>query len=57
MKKIKCSIYYPWAGIEPDEYIFGIEDDATEEEIEQAANETIMDLVFNKVSTSWEMVE
>ena len=57
MKRIKCSVYYPWPGIEDDEYTFEVEDDATEEEVEQLANETLMDLVFNRISTNWEEIE
>ncbi len=57
MKKIKCSVHYPWAGVQDDEYIVEVDDNATEEEIEEAANEVINDLVWNRISAGWEEIE
>ena len=49
MRKIKCSVHYPWPGIEDDEYIFKVEDDMTEKEIEHIAQEIIEELILNRV--------
>lgn len=57
MKKIKAYVSYPWAGISDDEYEFEVEDDATDAEIDEIANEAINELVWNKVSGGWEVVE
>ena len=57
MKKIKAYVSYPWAGISDDEYEFEVEDDATDAEIDEIANEAINELVWNRVSGGWEVVE
>ena len=54
MKKIRAFVSYSWAGINDDEYEFKVEDDATEEEIDELANEYIEELVWNRVSCGWE---
>lgn len=56
MKKIKCSVDWPWAGTDSDEEIIEVEDDATEDEINEIAHEALMEMVFNRVSTNWEEV-
>ena len=45
MKRIKCTIDYPWAGIVPDEQIIEVEDNATKKEIEEAAYEALEDMI------------
>ena len=57
MRKIKYSVHYPFLGIEDDEYIFEVEDNATEKEIEDIAQENIKELVFNRISTDWEEIK
>lgn len=57
MKKIKAYVSYPWAGISDDEYEFEVVDDATDAEIDEIANEAINELVWNRVSSGWEVVE
>lgn len=57
MKKIKAYVSYPWAGISDDEYEFEVVDDATDAEIDEIANEAINELVWNRVSGGWEVVE
>lgn len=57
MKKIKTYVSYPWAGISDDEYEFEVEDDATDAEIDEIANEAIDDMVWNRLSCGWEVVE
>lgn len=57
MKKIKCTIHYPWAGIQDDECIVEIEDDATEAVIEEIANETLEEMIWDRISGTWERIE
>lgn len=57
MKKIKAYVCYPWAGVSDDEYEFEVEDDATDAEIDEIANEAINELVWNRLSGGWEVVE
>ena len=57
MRKIRAYVSYPWAGISDDEYEFEVEDDATDAEIDEIANEVINELVWNRVSGGWEVVE
>lgn len=56
MKKIKAYVSYPWACISDDEYEFEVEDDATDTEIDEIANEVINELVWNRISSGWEVV-
>lgn len=56
MKKIKAYVSYPWAGISDDEYEFEVEDDATDAEIDEIANEAIDDMVWNRLSCGWEVI-
>ena len=60
--KIKCSIHYPWAGVEDEEEIVEIDEreldtSITSTDIEEAALECIEEMLWNKVSTSWEVIE
>lgn len=57
MRKIKCSVHYPWAGVKDDEYIVEVDDNATEEEIEETANEVLSDMIWSCVSASWKEIE
>ena len=57
MKKIKAYVCYPWASVSDDEYEFEVEDDATDAEIDEIANEAINELVWNRLSGGWEVVE
>lgn len=56
MKKIRAFVSYPWAGVRDDEYDFEVEDDATEEEIDELAKEYIEELIWNRVSSGWEEI-
>lgn len=53
MKRYEAAIDYPWCGIPSDTHEFEVEDDATEEEIEEIALEVIQEMIWNRVSTSW----
>ena len=60
--KIKCSIHYPWIGVEDEEEIIEIDErdldtSITDADIEEAALECIEEMLWNKVSTSWEVIE
>jgi hypothetical protein len=59
MKRIKCEIHYPWAGVEPDvEYLEINEEDyigLTDKEIEEMALETLQEMVWNRVGATWEV--
>ena len=60
--KIKCSIHYPWVGVEDEEEIVEIDEreldtSITSTDIEEAALECIEEMLWNKVSTSWEVIE
>lgn len=57
MRKIRAYVSYPWAGIPDDKYEFEVEDDTTDAEIDEIANEAINELVWNRVSGGWEVVE
>lgn len=57
MKKIKAYVSYPWAGIPDDEYEFEVEDNTTDTEIDEIASEVINELIWNRVSGGWEVVE
>lgn len=57
MKKIKAYVSYLWGGISDDEYEFEVEDDATDAEIDKIANKAIDDMVWNRLSCGWEVVE
>lgn len=56
MRKIKAYVCYPWAGVSDDEYEFEVEDNATEEEIDELAHEYINELIWNRLSSGWEEV-
>lgn len=56
MRKIRVYVSYPWAGISDDEREFEVEDDATDAEIDEIANEAIDDMVWNRLSCGWEVV-
>lgn len=56
MRNIKCSVHYPWAGIQNDEEVIEIEDDATNDEIEAIVEEVVQDIVWNRISIAWEKV-
>lgn len=60
--KIKCSIHYPWAGVEDEEEIIEINEreldtPITNTDIEEAALNCIEEMLWDRVSTSWEVVE
>lgn len=60
--KIKCSIHYPWVGVEDEEEIIEIDErdldtSITDADIEEAALECIEEMLWDRVSTSWEVVE
>ena len=60
--KIKCSIHYPWVGVEDEEEIVEIDEreldtSITSTDIEEAALECIEEMLWNKISTSWEVIE
>lgn len=57
MKRIIGYIQYPWAGVPDDEFDFYVEDDATEEEIDEAYNEAVQEVVWNRLSCGWERAE
>ena len=56
MRKIRAYVEFPWAGISDDEYEFEVNDDATEEEINEIANEVINEMVWNRIGGGWEEV-
>jgi hypothetical protein len=56
MRNIKCSVHYPWAGIQNDEEVIEIEDDATNDEIEAIVEEVVQDIIWNRISIAWEEV-
>lgn len=56
MRKIRVYVSYPWAGISDDECEFEVEDNATDEEIDDMANDAINDMVWNRLSGGWEEV-
>jgi hypothetical protein len=56
MRNIKCSVRYPWAGIQNDEEIIEIDDNATEDDIEKIVEEVTQDIVWNRISIAWEEV-
>ena len=60
--KIKCSIHYPWVGVEDEEEIIEIDErdldtSITDADIEKAALNCIEEMLWDRVSTSWEVVE
>lgn len=55
MKKVKVAIDYPWCGVPSDEYNFEVEDNATEDEIIEQANETLNEMIWDRVSTRIEI--
>ncbi len=57
MKRIRVYVNYPWTGIDDDEYEFEVDDETTEDEIADMANEAINDLVWNRLSSGWEVIE
>ena len=54
MQKITGYISYPWAGIPDDEFDFYVEDNATDDEIDEAFNEAVQEVVWNRLSCGWE---
>ena len=56
MRKIKAYIQFPWACIPDDEYEFEVENDATEEEINERANDIINEMIWNRVNCGWEEI-
>ncbi len=57
MKKIKCNVHYPWAGIEDDKYIIEVDDNTTAKEIDEVTEEVINDMVWNRISAGWEEID
>ena len=57
MKRTRVYVNYPWAGIDDDEYELEVNDETTEDEIADMANEIINALVWNRLSSGWEVVE
>ena len=57
MKKIICRVRYPWACIPADECIMEVEDHMAEWAIEQMAQQIIEEMVWDRVNTSWEVIE
>ena len=60
--KIKCSIHYPWVGVEDEEEIIEIDErdldtSITNTDIEEAALNCIEEMLWDRVSTSCEVVE
>ena len=55
MKKVKVAIDYPWCGVQSDEYEFEVEDDTTEEDIEERAYEILNEMIWNRVGTRIEV--
>lgn len=60
--KIKCSIHYPWVGVEDEEEIIEIDErdldtSITDADIEEAALECIEEMLWDRISTSWEVIE
>ena len=55
MKTVKVAIDYPWCGVQPDEYEFEVEDNATEDEIAEQATEILNDMIWNRISTRIEV--
>ena len=53
MKRYEVAIDYPWYGVPSDTYEFEVEDDATEEEIDEIAVEILNEMVWNRISTRW----
>ena len=61
MKKLKCEVHYPWAGIESDIEYLEIEEKQyaaplSQKDLEEMAMECIEEMVWNRVSVSWEEV-
>lgn len=57
MRKIRVYVNYPWTGVANDECEFEVEDNATDAEIDEMANEAINDIVWDRLSCGWEVVE
>lgn len=55
MKKVKVAIDYPWCGVPSDEYDFEVDDNATEDEIIEQANETLNEMIWNRVGSRIEV--
>lgn len=60
--KIKCSIHYPWVGVEDEEEIIEINErelctPITNKDIEEAALNCIEEMLWDRISTSWEVIE
>lgn len=55
MKKVKVAIDYPWCGVPSDEYEFEVEDNATEDEIEEQATEILNEMIWDRVGTRIEV--
>ena len=60
--KIKCSIRYPWIGVEDEEENIEIDEreldtPITNADIEEAALNCIEEMLWDRVSTSWEVIE
>lgn len=56
-KKIEIRIGYPWADAPDDVDIIPIDKDLNEEEISEIAYEYALDMIFNRISFTWEEVE
>lgn len=56
MRKIRCYVCWPIVGASDEEYEIEVEDNATEEEINELAAEVCNDLIYNRVSCGWEEV-
>lgn len=55
MKKVTVAVDYPWCGVQPDEYEFEVEDNATEEEIVEQATAILNDMIWNRIGTRIEV--
>ena len=56
MRKIRCYVCWPFAGAADEECEIEVEDNATEEEINELATETCNELIYNRVNCGWEEV-
>lgn len=56
MKKFEARVSYPWAGIEDDVEVVELDDNISEEEVEIEMQEVLEEMIYNRLSTSWEEV-
>jgi hypothetical protein len=56
MRNIKCKVHYPWVGIQDDEEIIEVEDNATEDEINEIVEEVAQEIFWDRISFGWEEI-